>query len=62
LKIVIFETISLTWSWPWPRMTLKVISSWMSHQPYQIPLFGLWLHCISLWMYIRTDGQMDILT
>jgi len=33
LKIVIFETLSLTWPWPWPRMTLKVILSWMSHQP-----------------------------
>jgi len=33
LKIVIFETLSLTWPWPWPRMTLKVISSWMSHWP-----------------------------
>jgi len=31
LKIVIFETLSLTWPWPWPRMTLKVIWSWMSH-------------------------------
>jgi len=40
---------------------LKVISSWMSHRPQQIPLFGLWLHCVSLWMYrctyIRTDGH-----
>jgi len=33
LKIVIFETLSLTWPWPWSRMTLKVISSWMSHRP-----------------------------
>jgi len=33
LKIVIFETLSLTWPWPWPRMTLKVISSWMSRRP-----------------------------
>jgi len=32
LKIVIFETLSLTWPWPWPLMTLKVISSWMSHR------------------------------
>jgi len=21
------------WPWPWPRMTLKVISLWMSHRP-----------------------------
>jgi len=20
-------------------------------------LFGLWLHCVSLWMYVQTDGH-----
>jgi len=28
-----FFKLCVTWSWPWPRMTLKVISSWMFHQP-----------------------------
>jgi len=27
--------------WPWPRMTLKVISSWMSHRPLTSHLVSL---------------------
>ena len=31
----------ISWPWPWPRMTLKVIQSWMSHRrltSYQVSL------------------------
>ena len=32
-KIVPRGTGVISWPWPWPRMTFKVISSWMSHRP-----------------------------
>jgi len=41
-------------------MTLKVsvnVSSTLTNQ-----VFGLWLHCVSLWTYGWTDGRTDIFT
>jgi len=32
-KIAQKGTEVISWRWPWPQMTLKVISSWMSHRP-----------------------------
>ena len=52
-KSAIFATF--TGLWPWPRMTLRIISLRMTCRPLPIPSIHLWLHWVWLWMGGWTD-------